>query len=55
MPKRRPDHVPTRTCAVCRTSHPKREMHRVVRGAATGQLGVLVFLQSDLLSWMIPG
>jgi uncharacterized protein len=31
MPKRRPDHVPTRTCAVCRTSHPKREMTRVVR------------------------
>jgi L-lactate permease len=27
----------------------------VVGGAATGQLGVLVFLQSDLLSWMIPG
>ena len=31
MPKRRPDHVPTRTCAVCRESHPKREMTRVVR------------------------
>ena len=31
MPKRRPDHVPTRTCAVCRQSHPKREMTRVVR------------------------
>ena len=33
MPKRRPDHVPTRSCAVCRTSHPKREMTRIVRGA----------------------
>jgi uncharacterized protein len=31
MPKRRPDHVPTRTCAVCRTSRPKREMTRLVR------------------------
>ena len=31
MPKRRPDHVPTRTCAVCRKAHPKREMTRVVR------------------------
>jgi predicted RNA-binding protein YlxR (DUF448 family) len=31
MPKRRPDHVPTRTCAVCRTSRPKREMVRLVR------------------------
>ena len=33
MPKRRPDHVPTRTCAVCRTSRPKREMLRLVRTA----------------------
>ena len=33
MPKRRPDHVPTRTCAVCRTSRPKREMTRIVRAA----------------------
>ena len=33
MPKRRPDHVPTRSCAVCRTSHPKREMLRLVRAA----------------------
>jgi uncharacterized protein len=33
MPKRRPDHVPTRTCAVCRTQRPKREMVRVVRTA----------------------
>jgi len=31
MPKRRPDHIPTRTCAVCRISRPKREMTRVVR------------------------
>ena len=33
MPKRRPDHVPTRTCAVCRTARPKRDMDRLVRGA----------------------
>jgi uncharacterized protein len=32
MPKRRPDHVPTRTCAVCRSPRPKREMGRIVRG-----------------------
>ncbi len=32
MPKRRPDHVPMRTCAVCRAQHPKRSMARVVRG-----------------------
>jgi predicted RNA-binding protein YlxR (DUF448 family) len=32
MPKRRPDHVPTRTCAVCRRSRPKRELTRIVRG-----------------------
>jgi len=31
MPKRRPDHVPSRTCAVCRQSHPKRDMTRIVR------------------------
>jgi len=31
MPKRRPDHIPTRTCGVCRTSHPKRDMTRIVR------------------------
>ena len=31
MPKRRPDHVPTRTCAVCRQARPKREMTRIVR------------------------
>ena len=33
MPKRRPEHQPERTCAVCRSVHPKREMTRVVRGA----------------------
>ena len=33
MPKRRPDHVPTRTCAVCGQPRPKREMTRVVRAA----------------------
>jgi len=33
MPKRRPDHIPTRTCAVCRTQRPKREMDRLVRTA----------------------
>jgi predicted RNA-binding protein YlxR (DUF448 family) len=33
MPKRRPDHVALRTCAVCRQVHPKREMTRLVRGA----------------------
>ena len=45
MPKRRPDHVPMRTCAVCRDVRPKRSMTRVVRGAdgairldATGRL-----------------
>ena len=31
MPKRRPDHQPQRTCAVCRTVRTKREMQRVVR------------------------
>ena len=31
MPKRRPDHVPMRTCAVCRGVHPKRSMERIVR------------------------
>ncbi len=31
MPKRRPDHIPTRTCAVCRVARPKREMTRLVR------------------------
>ena len=33
MPKRHPEHVPLRTCAVCRTVQPKRSMTRVVRGA----------------------
>ena len=31
MPKRRPDHQPQRTCAVCRTVRTKREMERIVR------------------------
>ena len=31
MPKRRPDHIPMRTCAACRVVHPKRSMTRVVR------------------------
>jgi uncharacterized protein len=33
MPKRRPDHIPTRSCAVCRTPHPKRDLDRLVRTA----------------------
>ena len=33
MPKRRPDHLPLRTCAVCREVHPKRSMSRLVRRA----------------------
>lgn len=33
MPKRRPDHVPMRTCASCRQVRPKRSMSRVVRAA----------------------
>jgi hypothetical protein len=33
MPKRRPDHQPLRTCAVCREVHPKRTMSRLVRRA----------------------
>lgn len=33
MPKRKPDHQPERTCAVCREVHPKRAMTRVVRRA----------------------
>ena len=33
MPKRRPDHQAERTCAVCRSVHPKRSMTRVVRHA----------------------
>jgi predicted RNA-binding protein YlxR (DUF448 family) len=31
MPKRRPDHVAMRTCAVCRQVRPKRSMTRMVR------------------------
>ena len=33
MPKRRPDHLPLRTCAVCHEVHPKRSMSRLVRRA----------------------
>jgi predicted RNA-binding protein YlxR (DUF448 family) len=33
MPKRRPDHIPMRTCAVCRQVRPKRSMTRFVRTA----------------------
>ncbi len=33
MPKRRPDHVPMRTCAACRSVRPKQSMTRVVRQA----------------------
>jgi predicted RNA-binding protein YlxR (DUF448 family) len=32
MPKRRPDHVPMRTCAACRQVRPKRSLTRIVRG-----------------------
>jgi len=31
MPKRRPDHQPQRSCAVCRGVHPKQSMTRIVR------------------------
>ena len=31
MPKRRPDHIPMRTCAACRAVRPKRSMSRLVR------------------------
>ncbi|MEO7334761.1 MAG: YlxR family protein [Gemmatimonadales bacterium] len=31
MPKRKPDHQPQRSCAVCRAVHPKRSMTRIVR------------------------
>jgi predicted RNA-binding protein YlxR (DUF448 family) len=31
MPKRRPDHVPMRTCAACRLVRPKRSLTRIVR------------------------
>ena len=33
MPNRRPDHVPQRSCAVCRRVQPKRVMTRLVRGS----------------------
>lgn len=33
MPKRRPEHQPQRTCAVCREVHLKRSMTRLVRRA----------------------
>ncbi len=33
MPKRKPEHLPQRTCAVCRDVHPKRSMTRLVRRA----------------------
>lgn len=33
MPKRRPDHQPLRTCAVCHDVHPKQSMTRLVRRA----------------------
>ena len=39
MPKRRPEHQPQRTCAVCREVHPKRSMERVVR-ASDGSVSV---------------
>lgn len=39
MPKRRPDHVPMRTCAACRRVRPKRSMTRLVR-QADGSVGV---------------
>jgi predicted RNA-binding protein YlxR (DUF448 family) len=39
MPKRRPEHQPQRTCAVCHAVHPKRSMTRVVR-RADGTVGV---------------
>ena len=32
MPKRRPDHVPMRTCAACRQVRAKRSLTRIVRG-----------------------
>lgn len=31
MPKRRPDHIPMRTCAACREVRPKRSLTRIVR------------------------
>jgi len=39
MPKRKPEHQPQRTCAVCHDVHPKRSMTRVVR-ASDGSVSV---------------
>ena len=39
MPKRRPDHVPMRTCAACRQVRPKRSLTRVVR-ATDGSVAI---------------
>jgi predicted RNA-binding protein YlxR (DUF448 family) len=39
MPKRRPDHIPMRTCAVCRQVRAKRSMTRIVR-ATDGTIAV---------------
>ena len=39
MPKKRPEHQPQRTCAVCRDVHPKRSMTRVVR-ATDGSVSI---------------
>lgn len=33
MPKRRPEHIPLRSCAVCRQVRDKRSMARLVRSA----------------------
>jgi predicted RNA-binding protein YlxR (DUF448 family) len=33
MPKRRPDHIPMRTCAACRRVRPKRSLTRIVRSS----------------------
>jgi len=33
MPKRRPDHIPMRTCAACRQVRAKRSLTRIVRSA----------------------
>ena len=39
MPKRRPDHIPMRTCAACREVRPKRSLTRVVR-STTGTVTI---------------
>jgi len=36
MPKRRPDHVPMRTCAACRQVRAKRSLTRIVRAPDGG-------------------